>query len=387
MRIIQNGTLETTSDGVATCIYYMLRSLNDVGINAELFAYQPEKSTKLVGTDVNVYYTRRPIHRRWNKLQYAPQYKSNLLNLGKVDVYHVNGVWLYDSYAMVDVARKQKKPYVIMPHGMLYPQDINKSHKRMKKFFFKIRLLHDLNGAACVLTTCKEEMKHCRALGVKAPIAVIPNAIESRDYPPKKIDGERFVLGYIGRISRRKNIEALIYAWNRLRNVCNKSSFDNAELMIIGGGDSEYLKFLQNEVERLSLNNVTFTGFLTGACKDAALQKIDVLCMPSEFENFGMVVTEGLVRGIPCIATKGAPWEDLEKYHCGWWIEYSQNAIDKAVETAFFTPKNELIKMGRNGIELIHNKYSLEVTAKQLKTMYQWICGEISKPDFIYTGD
>ena len=43
--------------------------------------------------------------------------------------------------------------------------------------------------------------------------------------------------------------------------------------------------------------------------------------------------------------------------------------------------------MGRNGMELIHNKYSLEVTAKQLKTMYQWICGEISKPDFIYTGD
>ena len=107
--------------------------------------------------------------------------------------------------------------------------------------------------------------------------------------------------------------------------------------------------------------------------------------MPSEFENFGNVIVEGLVRGIPCIATTGAPWKDLEDYQCGWWVEYNQTAITKAVQSALETPVDELYAMGVRGKKLMKDKYSIEAVAKQMKEVYEWILGSEMKPNFIYT--
>ena len=61
--------------------------------------------------------------------------------------------------------------------------------------------------------------------------------------------------------------------------------------------------------------------------KDKALASCSVLAMPSEFENLGNVILEGLVRRIPCIATTGSPWKELNECECGWWVEYSQERV------------------------------------------------------------
>lgn len=285
-------------------------------------------------------------------------------SLGEYDIYHAQGIWQYPTYALVDVARKKKKPYIITPRGMLYPQDIRKSNKFFKELSLKCRLLDDLNRADCVHVTCKDEMEHCRNLGVTSPIAIIPNPIEIRDYTEKKKDNI-FRLGYLGRLSPRKNVESLIYAFHELKDLSK-----DAELLIIGGGDDKYEEFLKSEVKRLSLNNVRFTGFLSGKEKDEAIASISVLAMPSEFENLGNVILEGLIRRIPCIATKGSPWEELELHRCGWWVDFNQKAITNAVKQAMFTSVDDLSKMGQRGRELMENNYSIEAIAKKMKSLY-----------------
>lgn len=389
MKVLHTGTIETSAGGAATATYFMLKGLNINGCKAELFSFQPNKNSKNVGEDIVVNYTKRPNKSKFNKLQYSNRYKSDLLSIGDYDIYHANGVWLYDTYAVCDVSRKLNKPYIIMPHGMLYPEDILKSNAKLKKIFLNMRLINDLNKAACIQTTCIEEMKVCRNLGVTAPIAVIPNAIEIKNYDRKEFNDEVFVLGYLGRISRRKNIESLIYSWNKLKERCGisealKVKFKKSELLIIGGGDEEYEKFLKSEVKRLNLENVKFTGFLNGKEKENAIKRISVLAMPSEFENFGMVIPEALIRGIPCIATKGSPWMELEENNCGWWIPYDQKQIDLTIEEAFNKSAKELKIMSNNGIELINKKYSIEVIGQKMANMYKWICGEIPAPEYIY---
>ena len=207
-------------------------------------------------------------------------------------------------------------------------------------------------------------MEHCRNLGVTSPIAIIPNPIEIRDYTEKKKDNI-FRLGYLGRLSPRKNVESLIYAFHELKDLSK-----DAELLIIGGGDDKYEEFLKSEVKRLSLNNVRFTGFLSGKEKDEAIASISVLAMPSEFENLGNVILEGLIRRIPCIATKGSPWEELELHRCGWWVDFNQKAITNAVKQAMFTSVDDLSKMGQRGRELMENNYSIEAIAKKMKSLY-----------------
>ena len=261
---------------------------------------------------------------------------------------------------------------------MLYPQDIAKSSTTFKKLSLKFRLLSDLNKAACVQVTCDEEMRHCRALGVKSPIAVIPNPIVIRDYEYKKPDSV-FRLGYLGRLSPRKNVEGLIYAFAELG-----SAAQAAELLIIGGGDDRYESFLKAEVERLGLRNVRFAGFLSGREKDEAIASLSVLAMPSEFENFGNVILEGLLRGIPCIATQGSPWSELKTHQCGWWVEYSQRAITEAVRQALQLQPTELEAMGQRGRKLVEANYSVESGGQKMASLYEWILNKSEKPEFVF---
>lgn len=377
MKVLYTGTLDVNFGGPAFSTYNTMRGLNDIGIETHVLMYALGKEGKLIGNDVPIHFASKPLE---HIFAYSPFYKKAIKKCGDFDIYQAQGIWLYHSFALVDVAKSLGKPYILTPRGMLYPQDIAKSKPKIKKMFLRWRLLKDLNQAACVHVTCEDEMNHCRNLGVTTPIAIVPNPVEIKDYPNAKKD-DVFRLGYLGRISRRKNVEGLIYAWSELGDKVK----ENAELLIIGGGDEEYLDFLKKEVSRLNLENIRFTGFISGKEKEDALASLSVLAMPSEFENFGNVIVEGLVRGIPCIATTGAPWKDLVDYKCGWWVKYSQMAITEAIKFALETSSDDLHDMGIRGKQLMKDKYSIEAVAKQMKEMYEWILHKRTKPSFIYT--
>ena len=220
-------------------------------------------------------------------------------------------------------------------------------------------------------------MRHCRELGVVSPIAVIPNPIAAREFDLPNFKTKRRIV-YLGRLSPRKNVESLIYAFGY------SSVWPvDAELYIVGGGDEAYERFLKSETQRLGLTNVVFTGFLTGERKDEILQQSHVLVIPSEFENFGNVILEGLIRGIPCITTKGSPWEDLIKSDCGWWVDYDQEAISAAVEEAVFCPNQRLFDMGLRAQKLIAEKYTTERVALKMRELYQWLITKGQTPDFV----
>ena len=174
-------------------------------------------------------------------------------------------------------------------------------------------------------------------------------------------------------------MQGLIYAFAALGK-----EVEDTELLIIGGGDAQYEAFLKGEVERLGLKNVRFTGFLSGEEKDRAIASCSVMAMPSEFENLGNVILEGLVRRIPCIATKGSPWSELNSHRCGWWIEYNQEAITDAVRKAINTSPEELQAMGERGYQLMVDNYSVTSIAKNMKALYNWIIDKNEKPAFVY---
>jgi glycosyltransferase involved in cell wall biosynthesis len=373
--ILHSGTLAASAGGPAMSTYLTLKGLRQLGIDAQIIMTKPKDGEKFSGNEVPFHYVKSNPK---TSLGYAPSFKRDILALGEFDIYHAQGVWIWNTYALDSAARQCGKPYLITPRGMLYPQDIKKSNTFLKKLSLKLHLLSDLNKAACVHVTCKEEMKHCRDLGVTSPIAVIQNPVEIKDYPYNKEDNVRRI-GYLGRISKRKNIEGLIEAFHKLGNKAK-----DAELLIIGGGDIDYEQELKKLVVKYHLNNVRFTGFLNGEEKDRALASCSVLAMPSEFENLGNVVLEALVRRIPCIATTGSPWEELETYHCGWWIPYTQTDITNAVSSALNATDEELQTMGLNGRKLMEERYSVETIAQKMKSLYEWILDRGPKPDFVY---
>ena len=375
MKVLHSGTLAASYGGPAMSTYLTLHGLIKLGVDAQIIQQPLNEGDVMRGYgDVPVHYYKKPID---NKLCFAPHMKKDIELLGKMDVYHAQGIWRWHTYSLIDAAKEMGAPYLITPRGMLYPQDIKKANSLFKKISLKIRLLKDLNHAACVHVTCIDELKYCRALGIKSPIAVIPKPVEIKDYKYRKEDNV-CRLGYLGRLSKRKNVESLIYAFSELQT--NKTS---VELLIIGSGDEEYQKYLSNEVKRLALKNVRFTGFLNGDEKNKAIASCSVLAMPSEFENLGNVVLEGLVRRIPCIATTGAPWQELNTENCGWQVPFSQKDITKAISLAMNTSCDKLKEMGENGRKLMERRYSVDAVAKDMKALYEWVLGG-EKPPFVY---
>lgn len=310
-----------------------------------------------------------------NKFKYSSKYRKELYN-SDADLIHIQGIWQYPTFSSVLCAKRKHKPYIITLRGMLYPQALKKSFF-MKKIVLGLYLKSSLQHASCLHATCIEEMEHLRNMGIFSPIAVIPNPIQTDDIQDEIVSPDKLRIGYLGRIHPRKRIERILYAVDLLHN-------KETEIIIIGDGDPCYMQYLQEEVQRLQLKQVVFTGFLNGEEKKIALKKLSYLIVPSDFENFGNVVTEAMVHGVPVIASKGTPWEELNTHHCGWWVNNDVDTLATTVCEALALSEEKRITMGKRGQQLVKENYSVEMVAQKMKELYKWILDGGQKPEFVY---
>lgn len=93
--------------------------------------------------------------------------------------------------------------------------------------------------------------------------------------------------------------------------------------------------------------------------------------LPSYTENFGNVVAEALVCGVPVITTHGTPWSELEKYDCGRWVPVDQNSIAEAINELLSMSHNRRYEMGQRGKEFILKQYTWDITARKMLTVYE----------------
>lgn len=145
-------------------------------------------------------------------------------------------------------------------------------------------------------------------------------------------------------------------------------------LVIMGKGDDVYEHFLRSEVERLGLQErVKFLGFVSGREKYEALSELSALFVPSDFENFGMIVTEALSVGTPVMASLGTPWEKLNTEQCGWWVDRSVESVAKVMREVLAMPVERLLDMGERGRRLVAEKYEASMVARQMIGLYKSI--------------
>lgn len=307
----------------------------------------------------------------------------------KYDCYHIHGLWLHANHKTCRIARQQHKPYLVTPHGMLYPETLRRSYWK-KWILLNVWFKKDILSASCLHATCVKEMRLLREFGYGGPIAVIGNPVADNKYIPEICRlRESYVseghmnknhrIGFLGRLHPRKNVEAI------MRGMAIAHHRNDIELVVMGAGEPAYEEFLRGEAKRLGVEKqVEFAGFVNGEDKFRRLAELSALFVPSDMENFGMIVPEALLVGTPVMASLGTPWKDLEDYKCGWWRDNSPESIAKVIDEVAETSPDELLRMGMRGRELVLDKYeSSKVAAKMLK-LYSWLLGQGPKPEFVY---
>lgn len=165
----------------------------------------------------------------------------------------------------------------------------------------------------------------------------------------------------------KKGLDFLIEAVAQLKRMMKDYT-----VRIAGEGDMAYIDELRDLALRLGVNNIiSFEGGVYGNRKWELFRQADLFILPTHSENFGIVVAEALASGTLVITTKGTPWCELESRRCGWWTEVGTEATVQALRDFLSLTENELETMGRNGRQLVEEKYSACKVAQEFVEMYK----------------
>lgn len=378
MKILEIGTLDVKKGGPPFSLSRQMLGLKENNVEC-CCLMAPCQDEDIIDKRLEYAFFRKPL---FNVLgfEYIPHISDSVDKMGKIDLIHSQGIWTYECNAVMKYAIKKGIPYVISPRGALYKKSLQLKTAKKKVAWYAYQK-RNLFKAACIQATCIAEMDEVRSLGCKVPVAVIPNPYDGIKIDScKKLESDIFRIGYMGRLHPRKRVERLIYALDYLI----KQGID-AELYIIGADVKSYENFLREESVRLGIEErVVFTGFLKDKAKDNAIKQCHIFAFPSDFENWGNVVPDVLVRGVPAITTKGMPWEIIQKANAGWWINNDQDSFNNTLINAYSLGGDRLYEMGAAGRQIVLDNFSVKRIGAMLKELYAWLLIGGQKPDFVY---
>lgn len=304
---------------------------------------------------------------------------------GGYDLIHGQNLWMPLYNKMAKIARKHNIPYMMTPRGCLEPwayQEQGFVRNLKKKLAMALYQKEDLQKSACILATAQMEADNLRALGIKAPIAIIPNGIDVSEYqcrPLNFMPSVKKQIVLLSRIHRQKGIEFLINAWELL-----KLKYPDWNVVIAGNGEESYINQLKDLIVSKGLQDcVEIIPPIFGAAKHKLYCESSLFVLPTYSENFGMVIAEAMSCGVPCITTNGAPWQELNANSLGWCIDLSLENLVKTISEAIDLGQDKLFQMGQRCSKHIHSTYQYIKVAAKNKAVYEWIVNGGEKPEYV----
>ena len=296
-----------------------------------------------------------------------------------VGVVHSHALWMVPGIYARRAAQACALPLVISPRGMLDPWSLARhgTKKRLAALLYEGR---NLRAARLLHATSELEAESIRRYGLKQSIVVLPNGVDlpKEDHIPARevlekrfpqLRGKRWLL-FMGRLDPKKGLDLLTALWRELG-----PQFPQWHLLVAGPDISGFGAKLAGLVDAESelRERTTFTGMLAGADKSAALAHSELFVLPTHGENFGLTVAESLAHGTPVVTTTAAPWADLTRFDCGWWVLPEEGAIRSALEMAMNSPREALSRMGERGRAMVRDQFSWSSIAGRWVEVYRWL--------------
>lgn len=306
------------------------------------------------------------------------EYKNLQKECQDAQVIQTNSLWMYANFVTEFARRGTQAKSVIMPRGTLSEYALSISSWK-KKLVTMIGQGVALKNADMFIATCEMEYEDIRKYGLKAPVAIIPNGIHIPEISTVQDKKKRIV--FLSRIHQKKGVDILLDAWKKIEV---NNNFSEWSLSIVGP-ITDYAKEMIKKSQELKCERVAFPGSMSGDEKFAYMAESSIFILPTHSENFGIAVAEALACGTPAICTTGAPWEGLEQNNCGKWIELSEENVKNSLIALMSMPKEELDKMGKNGIEWMKKDFSWDEIGRKTTLAFEWLCDKVNHkcPDFI----
>ena len=171
---------------------------------------------------------------------------------------------------------------------------------------------------------------------------------------------------FLSTVSKNKGIYIVISIFKELYK-----KYPNISLIISGKG--EELDNVRQLVARQGLNNVSFTGFVSGKEKNLIYSKSHIYIFPSMYEGMPTSLLEALCFGLPIVCSNvGAIPEFFEEKKMGYMIE-NTNSPNNFVEKIMTLLENKdlMIKMSNYNSKIGVEKYLASKNVLKIEQDYK----------------
>ncbi|MGH7245191.1 MAG: glycosyltransferase [Phycisphaerales bacterium] len=315
------------------------------------------------------------------------------------DVVHVHNIWDPILIHAVNEARRQKKPVVLSPHGILTRWAL--SEKRLKKAIalgllyrraiMKVTMVHALSSFE------REEMA---AFGYGGPVVVVPNGVFLEEMDPLPREGEfkkalgtrhlalgeekqtrsttenhggghgagigeeePFVL-FLSRLHPIKGLDILVDAFaTALKRV------PRARLVIVGP-DFGMEAPVREQAARLGISDrVHLPGPIFGRGKYEAMVDCACFCLPSGHEAFSVAIAEAMACRACVVISPECHLPEAQEAGAGLVVERDATKLAAALEKVLGDERGRRA-MGEAGRKLVEERFTWERVAQALVGAY-----------------
>ncbi len=269
-----------------------------------------------------------------------------------LDIVHGNMLFC-DGYICRKIAKKKRIPYCISVRDT----DINTRFLWKIPWLKRMGLKNIADAAAIFFLSPSYRDKLLKKVPpeykeiITSKSYIVPNGIDefyiSNIYNKETLaDKNKVRLIFVGKISKRKNLETTVAACEIL-----KSRGIDAELKVVG-------TVVDREYEGLMRNTpcIEYCGKCEKEQVMEHLRNADIFVMPSHTETFGLVYLEAMTQGLPVIYTRGQGFDG----------QFKEGTVGFAVSDK--SPEEIAEKV----IAIMNNYEEMSRNASALSSKYSW---------------
>lgn len=363
-------------NGVSTSVYMLKEALEKKGhqvyivtVNDDTIKYKLEDDNKIIripGIPIGIYdYRLTGIY---------PLKAINIVKKWNLDVIHSHTEFGVGTFARI-IAKQFGIPLIHTYHTMYedYIHYITKGYfqKSSKKIVEYLTLFYcDKTANELIVPTKKTYDLFKKKYKVEKNIYIVPTGIEVERFYKENVDLEEvdnlkkelkikkndFIITFVGRIAKEKNIDFLI---DSHKDLVKKNK--NIKLIIIGDGPE--ISTFKNKVNKMNLNNnIIFTGRVPWDKVPVYYQLSSAFATASTTETQGLTVIEAMAGGVAPVCIDDESFKNVVIDDLNGKIFKNKRQYKNIIMKLYEEPKylDKLSKQARINAELHSSKHYAE---------------------------
>ena len=182
---------------------------------------------------------------------------------------------------------------------------------------------------------------------------------------------EKFVIGVVKTLLPKYGIDTLIRAFKIVRENANAALMNKLEFRIYGQGvQREELEMLTCELGMQDI--VRFMGVIDNADVPHALAQMDIFCLGSRMESFGVAAVEAMAMKKPVIATEVTGFKEVIVHgESGILVPVDDPEAMAREILRLMDNENERRRLGENGLIRVQREYDIQKNLLTMVSLYK----------------